>query len=116
MASVTITDLLMLVAVLFILYFILYTITTKKTKEEYADIGDLQLLSRNTLASTRLGKKDKSCSQESINSNYLHHVFDGKNKNQYLYHPYECKSTCFIETVDGVRIGKIKNGKTIIKS
>jgi hypothetical protein len=75
MAPVTITDLLMLVAVLFILYFILNTITTKK--EDFADINDLQNFQENTLASTRLVQKDKSCSQASINQNRLDYIFNG---------------------------------------
>jgi len=75
MAPVTITDLLMLVAVLFILYFISNTITTKK--EDFADINDLQNFQENTLASTRLVQKDKSCSQASINQNRLDYIFNG---------------------------------------
>lgn len=66
MASVTITDLLMLVAVLFILYFIINTITTKKTKEDFADVN---------LNSPRTDKIDKSCSQASINQNHLDYIF-----------------------------------------
>lgn len=66
MASVTITDLLMLVAVLFILYFIINTITTKKTKEDFADVN---------LDSSRTVKIDKSCSQASINQNHLDYIF-----------------------------------------
>lgn len=63
MASVTITDLLMLVAVLFVLYFIINTITTKKTKEDFADVKKSAV------------KIDKSCSQASINQNHLDYIF-----------------------------------------
>ncbi len=66
MAYVTITDLLMLVAVLFILYFIINTITTKKTKEDFADVN---------LDSSRTVKIDKRCSQASINQNHLDYIF-----------------------------------------
>lgn len=105
MASVTITDLLMLVAVLFILYFIINTIT-KKTKEDFADVN---------LDSSRTVKIDKSCSQASINHNYLDYIFKGKNTNpnySTYHHPYECQSSCILKTVDGTKIGKINGGFT----
>lgn len=103
MESVTITDLLMLVAVLFILYFIINTIT--KTKEDFADVN---------LDSSRAVKIDKSCSQASINHNYLDYIFKGKNTNpnSTYHHPYECQSSCILKTVDGTKIGKIKGGFT----
>lgn len=72
MATVTITDLLMLVAVLFICYG-LYTTITKT--EAFADIEELQKFSENTLASTRLVATDKNCSQASINQTHLDYVF-----------------------------------------
>ena len=103
MASVTITDLLMLVAVLFILYFILNTLTTK---EDFADVN---------LDSSRTVKIDKSCSQASINHNYLDYIFKGENTNpnySTYHHPYECQSSCILKTIDGTKIGKIKGGFT----
>jgi hypothetical protein len=75
MASVTITDLLMLVAVLFIIYFIFNKFMKK---EGFADIEDLQKFTENTLASTRLVEKDKRCSQTSINQTKLDYIFNGK--------------------------------------
>lgn len=103
MASVTITDLLMLVAVFFILYFIINTITTKKTKENFADVEKSAV------------KIDKSCSQVSINHNYLDYIFKGKNTNpnySTYHHPYECQSSCILKTINGTKIGKINGGFT----
>jgi hypothetical protein len=78
MASVTITDLLMLVAVLFILYFISSTLLSNdtfniKTKKE--DFANTVL---STLPSTRPVEKNKNCSQASINQNSLDYIFNGK--------------------------------------
>lgn len=77
MAFVTITDLLMLVAVLFIIYFILNKYM-KQNQEGFADFEDLKNFTENTLSSTRLVAKDKQCSQTSINQNKLDYIFNGK--------------------------------------
>jgi Ca2+/Na+ antiporter len=67
MASVTITDLLMLVALLFVFYFVLNTMLKKKKEEGF------QVES----SSTNPVKKDKNCSQTSINQSYLNYIFSG---------------------------------------
>jgi hypothetical protein len=68
MASVTITDLLMLVALLFVFYFVLNTmLKKKKNKEGFEEESSSKLPV----------KKDKNCSQASINQNYLDYIFSG---------------------------------------
>ena len=63
MATVTITDLLLLIALLFIAYFVMNTMINKKKKE--------------TFEQTSQRKTNKACSQTSINEGYLNYTFGG---------------------------------------
>ena len=66
MATVTVTDLLLLIAVLFIVYFIINTMINKKKRE--------------TFEQTSKPKTNKACSQTSINDGYLNYTFGGIKK------------------------------------
>lgn len=65
MTTVTITDLLLLIAVLFILYFVMNTILNKKKNK------------KETFEQTSQPKTNKACSQTSINEGYLNYTFGG---------------------------------------